>query len=76
MPRRKGNLVGPRGTAVRTQQEVADIMYARGLLRSPDKRMVRWYEGQAFAKIRALWPELADEIADEERARTPVVRIY
>jgi hypothetical protein len=76
MPRRKGSLVGPRGTAVRTQQEVADIMYARGLLRSPDKRMVRWYEGQAFRKIRALWPELADEIADDGHARLPVVRVY
>jgi hypothetical protein len=51
-------------------------MFARGLLRSPDKRMVRWYEGQAFAKIRALWPELADEIADDGHARLPVVRIY
>lgn len=76
MPRQKGNLVGPRGTAVRTQQEVANIMFARGLLRSPDKRMVRWYEGQAFAKIRALWPELADEISDDGGSRTPVVTIY
>lgn len=76
MAKNKGSLVGPRGTAVRTQQEVADIMFARGLLRSPDRRMVRWYEGQAFAKIRALWPELADEIADEGHERVPVVEVY
>ena len=48
--------------AVRSQQEVADILYARGVIPKPDRKIVQWAERNAFAKIRALHPELSEEI--------------
>lgn len=54
--------------AVRTEQEVADILYARGVLNSPDRNVVNWYERSAFQKIRKQFPELADEI-DSRKSR-------
>ena len=50
------------GYAVRSQKEVAQILYARGVLDSDDPKAVQWLEKKAFGKIRALWPELAAEI--------------
>lgn len=54
--------------AIRTQQEVADILHARGVLKSPDSHVVNWYERSAFKKIREQFPELADEI-DSRKSR-------
>jgi len=48
--------------AFRTSQEVADILFRRGVLPKADKNVVNWYERSAFAKIREHVPELADEI--------------
>ncbi len=51
--------------AVRSQQEVANILFARGVILKPDRRIVQWAERNAFAKIRALHPELAELIESE-----------
>lgn len=48
--------------AVRSQQEVADILYARGVIPKPCRKIIQWVERNAFAKIRALHPELAELI--------------
>jgi hypothetical protein len=50
------------GLAIRSQQEVADILFSRGLIPKPCRKIVQWAEKNAFAKIRVLHPELADEI--------------
>lgn len=52
--------------AIRTQQEVADILFDRGVLKSPSRTTVDWYERNAFKKIRKLFPELAQEIDSGE----------
>jgi len=51
--------------AVRSQQEVADILYARGVIKKPCRKIIQWAEKNAFAKIRALHPELAELIESE-----------
>lgn len=48
--------------AIRSQQEVADILYARGLIAKPDRKIVQWLESKVFRQIRALWPELEGEL--------------
>ena len=48
--------------AIRSQQEVAIILFRRGLIRKPDRKIIQWLERNALAKIRALHPELAVEI--------------
>lgn len=50
------------GLAIRSQQETADILFRRGLIPKPDKKIIQWLERNALAKIRALHPELAAEI--------------
>lgn len=50
------------GFAIRSQKEVAEILYARGVLESADPKAVQWIEKNAFGKIRALWPELEAEL--------------
>lgn len=68
-----------RGTegAIRTQQEVADILYRRGELKKPCRRTVRWAEQQALWKLRFLLHDLESELEDREgHARSPVVRVY
>lgn len=54
--------------AVLTKQEVAYILFARGVLPKPDRNVVDWYERSAFRKIREQFPELADEI-DSRKSR-------
>lgn len=54
--------------AIRTEQEVADILFARGVLKSANRHVVNWYERSAFRKIRKQFPELADEI-DSRKSR-------
>jgi len=48
--------------AILSQQEVANILFARGVIAKPDRQIIQWAERNAFAKIRALHPELAAEI--------------
>ena len=50
------------GLAIRSQEEVANILFCRGLIRKPDRKIVQWLERNALEKIRALHPELAVEI--------------
>lgn len=50
--------------AIRTCQEVADILYERGLLKNPDRQIVSLHEQRAMEKIRKRFPELEDEIDD------------
>ena len=67
-----------RGTAVRTYQQVAEILFRRGVLPSPHEHVVRWCEREAFRKIKAADPGLIKELAAirDGHARTPVVEIY
>lgn len=48
--------------AVRSCQEVANILHERGVLKSSCRNVVIWYERQAFKKIRDAFPELAWEV--------------
>ena len=48
--------------AVLSQQETADILFARGVIPKPCRKIIQWAEKNAFAKIRALHPELAELI--------------
>jgi hypothetical protein len=57
------------GYAIRSQKEVAKILHARGVLDSDDPKAVQWIEKNAFGKIRALWPELIQEIQPDGIAR-------
>lgn len=54
--------------AVKTQQDVADILFERGVIPAPDRHVVNWYERSAFKKIREQFPELEDEI-DSRKSR-------
>lgn len=67
-----------RGTAVLTYQQVAEILFRRGVLASPHEYVVRWCEREAFRKIRAADPGLVSELAAirDGHERTPVVEIY
>ena len=69
----KGN---SNGLAVRSQQEVADILFRRGLIPKPCRKIIQWAEVNAFRKIRALHPELAAEIEDERRGVPGVEKVY
>lgn len=48
--------------AIRSQQEVAEILYERGLIEKPDRKIVQWLETKVFRQIRAMWPELENEL--------------
>jgi hypothetical protein len=50
--------------AVRTLEEVAEIMYLRGLIPSPEKRLAAYYEQQALQKLRERAADL-EEYIDE-----------
>jgi len=52
--------------AILSQQEVAEILFSRGVIPKPCRKIVQWAERNAFAKIRALHPELADELIESE----------
>jgi hypothetical protein len=58
--------VGISNFAVLTYQEIADILFERGILPSPNKSSVQWYEQSAFRKIRKAFPELAVEIEESK----------
>lgn len=57
------------GYTVRSQKEVAEILFDRGVIDKPDPKIVQWIEKNAFGKIRALWPGLACEIEHDGIAR-------
>ena len=63
------------GYAVRSQKEVAKILFDRGVLESDDPKAVQWIEKNAFGKIRALWPELAAEIQPDGIAQLGGIEI-
>lgn len=50
--------------AIRTLDEVATIMWQRGLIPTPEKRLAAYYERQALAKLRERAADL-EEYVDE-----------